>query len=61
MILYFTERSSRMIYEARPLGDTDVVVRPATPGLECMIEKMNLPEFVNRFEEYAGDPTFIAG
>lgn len=55
-MMYYTERGTNIIYEVRPVGDTEVLIRPAAPGYEGCIEKLNLPTFAGRFDEFFGDP-----
>lgn len=55
---FYTERKTRMIYDVRSLGE-EVLVRPATPGLRKHMEKLDIGKFVDRFEEFLGDPSSV--
>lgn len=55
---FYVERSSRFIYEVRFFSDY-ALVRPAHPDFTTTVQRMNLIEFSEAFEEYFGDPQDI--
>jgi hypothetical protein len=55
---YYVEKSSRLIYQVQ-FFDTFVMYRPATPGFESLIKRMELSEFLDEFDEFEGDPRLL--
>lgn len=53
-VLHYVDKNNQLIYEVQVLSDC-VLVRPATPALYKMIERLTMEEFDNRFEEFYGD------
>lgn len=53
---FFTERATRLIYEAS-FYDDFVLVRPASPAFYSALRQLSWPEFTNEFEEFWGDRT----
>lgn len=53
--MYYTERQTRIVYEAR-FFDGFVFVKPLG-SREFPAERLDMNEFISRFDLYAGDPT----
>lgn len=49
------ERESDLLYEAE-LFDDFVLVRPASPDFDTLLERVSFLEFEQRFDEFWGSP-----
>lgn len=58
--MVYTEIKTRVIYEVKFFDDC-ALVRPfvITGGDRPEVERLDLSEFMNRFEEYAGDASMV--
>lgn len=52
-MLYCVERTTRYIWEVRPLGDY-VLIRPASLGSEHLLEKISFVKFNRMFDPFLG-------
>lgn len=56
---FFTEKTSRLIYEVR-FYEGFVIVRPASPDPSVKLRQVDWGDFLDEFEEYWGDKEQIA-
>jgi hypothetical protein len=49
------DRETGLVYEAK-LHETHALVRPVSPALYSMIERVPLHKFGERFDDFYGDP-----
>ena len=51
----YVEKSSKLLYEGRHFTDFGLL-RPVTPSLSSLKQKLSHTKFAKEFEEYCGDP-----
>lgn len=49
----YTERATRLLYDAR-MYDDFILVRPISPGFESLVQRLDHLRFADLFEEYSG-------
>ena len=58
VMMIYTERDTSLLYEVQ-LFNEFVLVRPASPGFGDVVERLGHDEFMDRFEEFWGDPSAL--
>lgn len=53
-VYLYTEKKTSWVYEAK-LYDDHVVIRPASPSMYNLIQRIPLMKFVDEFEEFCGN------